>query len=108
MMDRIGRRRFREFVHHLESPRCPSASRHPPSHNWSRPGRQLRRRSRRRHDGRRQVLEADLGGADLGGADLQGTTVDPTTAWPDGIDWQGAGVRVETNPGDRGPQPEVS
>ena len=37
---------------------------------------------------------ADLGGADLRVALLGGVTADQCTIWPDGFDWQGAGVRL--------------
>jgi len=36
---------------------------------------------------------AVLTGADLTGANLQGATADDATEWPDGFDWQAAGVR---------------
>jgi Pentapeptide repeats (8 copies) len=42
---------------------------------------------------------ADLRHANLDGAKLRGATADQHTAWPDGFDWQGAGVRLETSPG---------
>jgi Pentapeptide repeats (8 copies) len=52
------------------------------------------------------LINADLRCADLAGADLshallrdthfRDATVDQRTAWPDGFDWQGAGVRPDT------------
>jgi hypothetical protein len=52
-----------------------------------------------------QLRGANLRGANLRGAnlsgvlDLSGATADQRTAWPDGFDWRGAGVRLETSPG---------
>ena len=38
---------------------------------------------------------ADLSGADLSGADLRNARCDEATAWPDGFDWNSAGVTRE-------------
>ena len=37
---------------------------------------------------------ADLSDARLRGADLRGAVAHPATLWPEGFDWQGAGVRI--------------
>jgi hypothetical protein len=42
---------------------------------------------------------ADLRDTNLDSAKLRGATADRYTAWPNGFDWQGAGVRLETSPG---------
>jgi uncharacterized protein YjbI with pentapeptide repeats len=42
---------------------------------------------------------ADLRDTNLDGAKLRDATADQYTTWPDGFDWQGAGVRLETSPG---------
>jgi hypothetical protein len=60
----------------------------------------LNRANLRGADLRRARLHgADLRDANLGSVKLRGATADRYTAWPDGFDWQGAGVRLETSPG---------
>jgi uncharacterized protein YjbI with pentapeptide repeats len=72
-------------------------------------GADLRRAFLYRADLRGAILEgadlrgASLKGADLrraflDGADLRDATADQRTAWPDGFDWQGAGVRLLPSP----------
>ena len=48
---------------------------------------------------RADLRGARLSGSDLRGAKFQGATADPSTTWPDGFDWEGAGVRLESSTG---------
>jgi Pentapeptide repeats (8 copies) len=48
---------------------------------------------------RADLQGANLLGANLLGADLRDVTADPTTHWPEGFDWQGAGVRLKKSAG---------
>jgi Pentapeptide repeats (8 copies) len=45
------------------------------------------------------LVGANLRGAELAATDLSGATADVRTGWPDGFDWQGAGVQLKDEVG---------
>jgi Pentapeptide repeats (8 copies) len=64
-------------------------------YNASLDGADLRETDLRGADLSHAFLASTIEGVDLGGADLQGALANQLTRWPDGFDWQSAGVRQD-------------